>query len=70
MRYKWAIVVAVLVVLGFGGYYLSVRWSQLSMSISRSGSNVSASTSMELYEINLRRMEVDAKGKETGRVLE
>lgn len=70
MRYKRTIVVVVLALVGLGGYYVAGRWSQLSMSLSRSGSNVSPSTSMELYEINLRRMEVDAAGKETGRVLE
>lgn len=70
MRYKQAISVVLLAIVGLGGYYLAGRWSQLSMSLSRSGSNVSPSTSMELYEINLRRMEVDAGDKETGRVLE
>ncbi len=40
------------------------------MSLTRSGTNVSPSASMDLHEINLRRKEVDAAGEETGRVLE
>jgi hypothetical protein len=74
-RMLWPVVVPVLgcVVLAGTAYSLNrlyLSWNRLSMNMTMSGSNVSPSTSMELYEINLRRMEVDLNGKSTGKILE
>ncbi|HEY5364123.1 MAG TPA: hypothetical protein VIJ49_07980, partial [Aestuariivirga sp.] len=57
----------------YGISWLASSWSHFTSQITMhygSGSNVSPSTSMELYEINLRRMQVDTDRKETGRILE
>jgi hypothetical protein len=75
-RILWPVVVpvlcvTVLVTFALGFKWLTNSWSHLSSQITMNyGSDFSPATSMELYEINLRRMQIDKEGKETGRLLE
>jgi hypothetical protein len=56
---------------GYRALKLTNDWQELSSRLTMSsGQTITPSTSMEPYEINLRRMEVNEAGKETGRVLE
>jgi hypothetical protein len=52
----------------FQGFFES--WNQLAMRISRSGTNVSSSTSMELYKVNLRYQMPAQQAGETSKLLQ
>lgn len=75
-RILWPVVVptlciAILVIVALGINWLAKSWTHLSSQITMAyDSDITPSTNMDLYEINLRRMQIDKEGHETGRVLE